>query len=1023
MNLKKTRTLQLAALLAVAFAALLALGAVTAGSDSSDAASQEVSITIVDANLTGSVEYSIDGGVTWTNFGSSQWFEEGTLVKLKAVSTTNDLFLWWTGGVKAVGDEYNLTVPSTPITITAKFVDASTTYWTTLLTATTGDGAIQFLIDGTWVDTPSSGLKYPIDNTVTLRPSESGGSKFIWWFGALSGAERERTLVMNEPKSVWAEFYTGTTYTLQATTTGDGTATVQYYQNSGWQDFPAVHSYTITLPENTYIDLRLNISDGLLIGDWTSDNPGVSGASTSQSLTITMNTVLSALVNTGSGTYYFKIYIKDVHGADYGGEVEYTRNGGATWSPWLMSYNAGLGYPQTSANNVLIRPVASSPGIFVWWTGDVSGIDPEQPLSFGSTRTITAVFADSTVNVTATVQKFQGLGTGGTPQYYQNGSWSNFPASNVLKVPSDIGSINVRAVADLGNVFLWWEGAIAGPTNEQTLNVGGSDKSITAWFNRNNPGDNRTIAASVEGSGSISVKNAGMWSGWQDFPSTGSMVVPVDSSTINMEFRAVVGSGVNNHFVWWVGDITGPEVEKTLVINSSKAVKAVFSTEASEIRTSVVGDGKIQFLIDGTWTDAPAVMYVPRSLGNLAVKAVPDGTPGNQFVWWTGSLSGLNPDALLSLAADRSVTAVFSDDTHTVTVDTGEGEIKYVLDGLELSVPASGLNVPHNFTLTLKLVGNSTPLAAWGGDVPASAGNTNPLALLIDDNKHVTTDFTIVQYTITVTVGPYGTASPGETFPADAGSSVVFTFSPDKGYEVSEILLDGASVIDELRMSKYTLGNIAADHTVEIEFGLRTYTVTSYADDGATITPEGSVGVIYLGQATFRFSAKPGQEIKAIVVDGAVRDDLAGADSYTFRGVDANHTIDILTTEKILTLTVEIIGGEGIAEYKVGASGFMKYAGRTVIPYGSNVTVQVEPEDGKEVLRWWAGSVIGTGDTVTISGAEDSIYLIAVVGSPPASVTGPIDISAEWIILAVVAVLAALVLAVGASRYVKARRS
>jgi len=52
----------------------------------------------------------------------------------------------------------------------------------------------------------------------------------------------------------------------------------------------------------------------------------------------------------------------------------------------------------------------------------------------------------------------------------------------------------------------------------------------------------------------------------------------------------------------------------------------------------------------------------------------------------------------------------------------------------------------------------------------------------------------VVRYTITATAGPGGNIEPGGIFVVDAGTDLVFTLSPDPGYELESLTLDGNDV-------------------------------------------------------------------------------------------------------------------------------------------------------------------------------------------------------------------------------------
>jgi len=70
-------------------------------------------------------------------------------------------------------------------------------------------------------------------------------------------------------------------------------------------------------------------------------------------------------------------------------------------------------------------------------------------------------------------------------------------------------------------------------------------------------------------------------------------------------------------------------------------------------------------------------------------------------------------------------------------------------------------------------------------------------------------------YTIIASYGPNGTISPSGTIIVYEGGSQTFTITPDTGYGVEDVLVDGFSVGP---VSNYEFDNIIADHTIHVTF-------------------------------------------------------------------------------------------------------------------------------------------------------------------------------------------------------------
>ena len=80
-------------------------------------------------------------------------------------------------------------------------------------------------------------------------------------------------------------------------------------------------------------------------------------------------------------------------------------------------------------------------------------------------------------------------------------------------------------------------------------------------------------------------------------------------------------------------------------------------------------------------------------------------------------------------------------------------------------------------------------------------------------------------YTITASAGTGGTISPAGTVTVSRNASRSFTITPNKGYSIDRVIVDGSSVG---AVSTYTFSNVTANHTISASFKADTtkYTLT-----------------------------------------------------------------------------------------------------------------------------------------------------------------------------------------------------
>ena len=147
-------------------------------------------------------------------------------------------------------------------------------------------------------------------------------------------------------------------------------------------------------------------------------------------------------------------------------------------------------------------------------------------------------------------------------------------------------------------------------------------------------------------------------------------------------------------------------------------------------------------------------------------------------------------------------------------------------------------------------------------------------------------------YTITATAGENGSISPSGAVTVTAGENQTFTITPDRGYHIQDVLVDGVSVG---AVSSYTFADVAANHTIKATFAKDADPVTRYrieasAGEGGSISPEGIVRVSQGGSQTFTITPDEGYKIEDVLVDG---ESVGPVSEYTFKNVRAWHTITV----------------------------------------------------------------------------------------------------------------------------------
>lgn len=231
-------------------------------------------------------------------------------------------------------------------------------------------------------------------------------------------------------------------------------------------------------------------------------------------------------------------------------------------------------------------------------------------------------------------------------------------------------------------------------------------------------------------------------------------------------------------------------------------------------------------------------------------------------------------------------------------------------------------------------------------------------------NKTIHVNFEKEEYSIVATAGEGGIISPSGTQYVPAQESITFTFVAGAKYNISEILIDevklGATEFENAVKNGYTFSNVTTNHTIEVLFNFKTYTIQSSAGSGGSISPSGKVSVEIEKDATFTFSLKDGYCLDAVIIDGSeiVGQELELAKenlSYTFVSVTKDHTIKITFAKIQLKITASTDG-----------NGYMTPTGTSTVGYGSNLSYTFRANEGYKLKEVHVDGVALTDDVDTL---------------------------------------------------------
>jgi TolB protein len=156
-----------------------------------------------------------------------------------------------------------------------------------------------------------------------------------------------------------------------------------------------------------------------------------------------------------------------------------------------------------------------------------------------------------------------------------------------------------------------------------------------------------------------------------------------------------------------------------------------------------------------------------------------------------------------------------------------------------------GVNLSSEFIDDL-LAGN----CGWGR-IPESANPSeydwvDPIDYL---NTHSIENIVLGSYTITASAGSNGSISPSGNVTVNQGSDKSFNITPDTGYQIDDVLVDGSSIGAE---NSYTFTNVTEDHSIS-----------------ATFTPNDFPQPSLTGKIAFESNRDGNEEIYVMNADGS----------------------------------------------------------------------------------------------------------------------------------------------------------
>ncbi len=511
---------------------------------------------------------------------------------------------------------------------------------------------------------------------------------------------------------------------------------------------------------------------------------------------------------------------------------------------------------------------------FANWTGDLTGSTNPVSITIDGNKSVTARFTQNEYTLTVTT-----VGNGSVSR--------NNPG------PYHYGDVvQLTATPSTGWRFSNWTGDITGSTNPASITINGN-RSVTARFTQNE----YTLTVTTVGNGSVSRNNSGPYH---------------YGDVVQLTAAPVTGWS----FAHWTGDLTGSANPISITINGNKSVTAHFTQNEYTLTITPVGSGSVSRNNPG-----------PYHYGDVVqLTAVPNGSWS--FHSWTGDLTGSTNPTSITINGNKSVTALFTEYTLTVTT-VGNG-----------SVSRSNFG-PYHYGDVVQLT--ATPVTGWSfadwtGDL---TGNTNPASITIDGNKNVTARFTQNEYTLTITTVGNGSVSRNNSGPYHYGDVIQLTAVPDTGWIFDSWTNDLTGSTNPASIT------ISGNKTITALF-------TVYR---LTITTVGSGSVSRDKPLPYQYGDVV--ELTAIPTVGWSFDrwtgDLTSSTNPASITMDGNKSVTAHFTQDEYTLSVSTIGNGSVSRNIPGP-----------YHYGDVVQLTATPVTGWR-FSYWTGDHSGSANPVSIT--------------------------------------------------------
>jgi hypothetical protein len=339
----------------------------------------------------------------------------------------------------------------------------------------------------------------------------------------------------------------------------------------------------------------------------------------------------------------------------------------------------------------------------------------------------------------------------------------------------------------------------------------------------------------------------------------------------------------------------------------------------------------------------------------------PISTTAFQAGVWSGQVTLTSPGSAVTISTSglshTGISNPFVVNQYTITASAGLGGS---------ITPSGSVGVNYGSSQSFTIMANTgyhiTDVIV-DGTTDLGTANSYTFDNIVDDHS-IVASFAINTYSITASSDDNGQVSPSGSVVVNYGGSQSFTFTPNTGYQIADVLVNGTSVFSSVVDGQYTISDVTGDTTISASFAINTYTITASAGAGGYISPTGSVSVNYGGSQSFTFTPNTGYQIADVLVNGTSVFSSVVDGQYTISDVTGDTTISASFAINTYTIMVN-----------AGANGQIT-PGTSSVNYGDTPTYIITPVTGYHIA-----SITVNGQTVSINAPKGQNYQFSPVTS------------------------------------------